>query len=255
MHEMSLMNCGDCDAGAACGVCLMLVAALDCPDSTHDMNVAMDCFSSTLQPGTQTAVAPTFCEGDGECGTSDVADNCPNFDDMYRLVSCTGDFIPDRFIPSPPPPGLPPFPPPVRPGADGAQPIGGGDSGHSGTVIMATLWALVVLVAAVLLCVFVRRQRPKLVDRWIEFLPGRQSTGLRSRNESASVPFAFNPQFALSRAEQEAVVTELTALPQVASPLQSPPHVAHSLPMASSVGADAGTGPLQSPLPSTTETV
>ena len=45
-----IVDCGDCDAGAACGVCLMLLTADQCPDSQHDQNVAADCFARRPPP-------------------------------------------------------------------------------------------------------------------------------------------------------------------------------------------------------------
>ena len=207
----------------------MLVQAADCPDSTHDLNVASDCFTSTLRPGTQDAVAPMFCEGDGECGTSNVINNCPHGDDMYRLISCTGDFIIEYSMPSPPPPATPPWPPTLPP----SLPIGTSGSANvdnGASLIMACIWSTVAVLAAALCVLVLRRRQSKL---------GLSLTGRRLNTDGGKLPLAYNPQFSLSSAETAAVVTELTEVPPNVRPVVQP------LP--------AATGPVvQSPLQSPT---
>jgi len=69
------MDCNDCDAGEACGMCLMLLPAPDCPDDA-DLSA---CDAAALE---------ALCEGDGECGTDTNANNCGDGFDVYRRVSC-----------------------------------------------------------------------------------------------------------------------------------------------------------------------
>jgi hypothetical protein len=78
-----------CDAGQACGMCLQLVDASECPTDGSDRRKCRK--SSGLE-------LFGLCEGDGECGTDDGHDNCPaamgggsNRRDVYRLESCDAD--------------------------------------------------------------------------------------------------------------------------------------------------------------------
>jgi len=70
-------SCDECDAGAACGRCLVLVAPSDCPTDPN------------LPPCGGVAMEE-LCEGDGECGTDGNANNCGGLQayDVYRRVSC-----------------------------------------------------------------------------------------------------------------------------------------------------------------------
>jgi len=80
------MLCSDCDNGYACHICLMLVGADHCP-------------ASALR-GCRNVLLGDLCEGDGGCGTSDVANNCimlPQrgeiFADVYERVPCEPDAL------------------------------------------------------------------------------------------------------------------------------------------------------------------
>ena len=68
----------DCDAGESCGVCLRAVERRDCP--SH-LNTVLD-----RLPDCAAAAMGELCEGDGECGTSEV-NNCGYDYDIYRKSS------------------------------------------------------------------------------------------------------------------------------------------------------------------------
>ena len=210
-----IVDCGDCDAGAACGVCLMLLTADQCPDSQHDQNVAADCFSPGglhLDGGVS-----SMCEGDGECGTSDLANNCAHYNDIYSRVACEGEFIVPETQPSPPPPSWPPVPPPVLPPSppanDGMIRIAGVSLTQGGAGGLAGVWATVILLIVLLAVgVVIRRYRR---DWCVIRRPGRRPK--RTSGATGTEPFAFRPQFSLSRAEAEVMATELVAVPSCPS--------------------------------------
>ena len=69
-----------CTAGKACGMCLNPYNAT-CPDA-----VAVDalprCIAGLVLPG-------GLCEGDGECGTSQLANSCNGWQDVYKREDCS----------------------------------------------------------------------------------------------------------------------------------------------------------------------
>ena len=69
------MDCSACDAGASCGLCLMALAAGECPANP-------DLGSCEL-----VAVDGELCEGDGECDTDNQHNNCEGYD-VYKKVPC-----------------------------------------------------------------------------------------------------------------------------------------------------------------------
>ena len=91
-----------CDAGAGCGLCLRLVDASECPRDPLRL--------PACSPATN---AGDRCEGDGECGTSQLANNCANHD-VYEIVDCVATW-PPRSPLSPPLPPSPPVPSPAPP--------------------------------------------------------------------------------------------------------------------------------------------
>eukprot|EP00965_Chrysotila_dentata_P040347 1339001-Pleurochrysis_carterae.AAC.3 len=91
----SSLECKDCDNGGACGMCLNLVGSDECPSSSR-------AYSHTCDPSQ--LPMNDLCEADGECGTSNDADNCAGHHhggrDVYRRSVCR-DNAP-RVPPSPP---------------------------------------------------------------------------------------------------------------------------------------------------------
>lgn len=75
-----------CDAGEQCGMCLLLVNASACSSMSYHGNTK--CW--TVKRG-------EMCEGDGECGSDDDANNCPTqhgselLKDVYLRVPCRGE--------------------------------------------------------------------------------------------------------------------------------------------------------------------
>ena len=69
------MDCSACDAGASCGLCLMALAAGECPANP-------DLGSCEL-----VAVDGELCEGDGECDTDNQHNNCGGYE-VYKKVPC-----------------------------------------------------------------------------------------------------------------------------------------------------------------------
>jgi hypothetical protein len=74
------MYCGQCDAGAVCGICLVLVPAIECPPSETDLASLPRCDAPMAMHH--------LCEGDGECGTDIGSNNCDEGYDVYRRVPC-----------------------------------------------------------------------------------------------------------------------------------------------------------------------
>ena len=62
-----------CDAGDACGICLDVLDSRFCPPE-GDWPTYANCADAEVG---------TLCDGDGECGTDDLIDNCGTYD-MYR---------------------------------------------------------------------------------------------------------------------------------------------------------------------------
>lgn len=60
---------------------MTLLSSAECPTSDSELDIGT-CGSSSVGIG-------DLCEGDGECGTSDDADNCGSYD-MYRKVDPSG---------------------------------------------------------------------------------------------------------------------------------------------------------------------
>ena len=110
--------CGHCDAGQDCGLCLRLLTQDECPRQVQGAE------NGGLPPCEPGKVAPgKLCEGDGPCGTSNVAENCPYVTggifgsvskfDIYLSVDCV--LSPSTPPPPPSPPDTPPPPPPPSP--------------------------------------------------------------------------------------------------------------------------------------------
>ena len=111
--EQDAIDCEECDAGAVCGMCLVLVLKDECPKNVDDFQHMMDANGLLVRTRCQDVFRGEVCEGSGECGTSDHADNCLT-DDIYRHVECYGDlFLFDSQ--SDPPLSPPPTPPPTPP--------------------------------------------------------------------------------------------------------------------------------------------
>jgi hypothetical protein len=121
-----------CDAGQSCGVCLQLVRDCSRLSAPGHPSVYTVCESTRL-PG-------DYCEGQGECGTVEGVNNCPDYyggmygADWYQRVDDTNSTwgashalcnfappsppappAPPPAPPSPPPPPPPPAPPPAPP--------------------------------------------------------------------------------------------------------------------------------------------
>ena len=96
----TLRSCASCDAGYQCGgYCLTLVAASDCPTGRRFGGSGLELHPTcdlTDSGATNHGVMDIgeMCEGDGECGTNDDADNCPSSwssrggHDVYRREAC-----------------------------------------------------------------------------------------------------------------------------------------------------------------------
>ena len=110
--EEDTIDCEECDAGAACGMCLVLVLQDECPTDIDALKHIIDADGLAVRTRCEDVFKKETCEGSGECGTSDSADNCLT-DDIYRRVECYGDFLLDPQSDSPPSPPPPP-PPPSR---------------------------------------------------------------------------------------------------------------------------------------------
>ena len=119
-------ECEDCDAGAECGMCLMLLREETCPDSIDAFQHDIDAAGLEVRFNCEHIPSGGVCEGSGECGTDDDANNCLELTDVYRRVDCSGDFAdpmvsygaedqppPPSPLLTPPPPC--PHPPPPRP--------------------------------------------------------------------------------------------------------------------------------------------
>ena len=98
--EEDTIDCEECDAGAACGMCLVLVLQDECPADYDELQHMLDADGLAVRTQCLDVFKKEACEGSGECGTSDSADNCLT-DDIYRRVECYGDLSP------PPPPPTP----------------------------------------------------------------------------------------------------------------------------------------------------
>lgn len=75
-----------CDAGEQCGMCLLLINASACSSMSYHGNTKC----RTVKRG-------EMCEGDGECGSDDDANNCATqhgsepLKDVYLRVPCRGE--------------------------------------------------------------------------------------------------------------------------------------------------------------------
>ena len=123
------IDCEECDAGAKCGMCLVLVLGDECPTNVDDLQHMIDANGLAVRTRCQDVFKGEACEGSGECGTSDHADNCLT-DDVYRYVDCNGELdsygellLDRQSDPSPPPPPTPPRSPQIAaPGSSGRAP-------------------------------------------------------------------------------------------------------------------------------------
>ena len=112
--EEDTIDCEECDAGAACGMCLVLVLQDECPKDYDELQHMLDADGLKVRTQCLDVFQKEACEGSGECGTSDSADNCLT-DDIYRHVECYGDFLLDPQTDSPPSPPPPPPTPSLSP--------------------------------------------------------------------------------------------------------------------------------------------
>ena len=112
--EEDTIDCEECDAGAACGMCLVLVLQDECPTGIDELKQMIDADGLAIRTQCLDVFKKEACEGSGECGTSDSADNCLT-DDIYRRVECYGDFLLDPQSDSPPSPPPPPPTPSLSP--------------------------------------------------------------------------------------------------------------------------------------------
>ena len=111
--EEDIIDCEECDAGASCGMCLVLVLQDKCPTDYDALQHMLDADGLAVRTRCLDVFRGEACEGSGECGTDDGADNCLT-SDIYRHVECDGDFLLDpqsNSHPSPPPPPPTPWPP------------------------------------------------------------------------------------------------------------------------------------------------
>lgn len=106
---VGLPKCDQCDAGIECGLCLRLVEQEQCPWAI-DFTLLSCRARDTFIPGNR-------CEGSGECGTNDQANNCPAWRDVYVRVNCAGGLLAPSMPPPSParPPASPPSLPPPHP--------------------------------------------------------------------------------------------------------------------------------------------
>ena len=77
-------SCSNCTNGYACGVCLETIPSSECPrrwSGGSAFNLRDDCHGLPVDQ---------MCEADGECGTSNDANNC-DYRDVYKAVRCTVD--------------------------------------------------------------------------------------------------------------------------------------------------------------------
>lgn len=140
--------CDKCDAGSSCGLCLVLVDESECPSSW---------FTDVVLPTCDLAERGRICEADGECGTSNSADNCRGADgdtggggpswrkrkaDVYRLVDCglsgSSQSPADASSSSPPPPAS-------SSGGGGPEDHNAGGGGGSGGVDGGVVFLLMLI--------------------------------------------------------------------------------------------------------------
>ena len=81
------LPCSACDAGKQCGVCLLLANASLCSSMSYMGNTKC---GRSLRYG-------EMCEGDGECGSNEGANNCVGrgrepLKDVYIRVACSGEW-------------------------------------------------------------------------------------------------------------------------------------------------------------------
>ena len=85
--------CSSCDAGDACGICLMAVAEHECPSGWQNTGLVNG--MGELKPGCTGLAVGEMCEADGECGTNNELKNCDAVwsalggRDVYRREECT----------------------------------------------------------------------------------------------------------------------------------------------------------------------
>lgn len=150
-----------CDAGAECGRCLQRLKPEECPKASH--------VEFELKP-CDAADKGDFCEGDGECGTTQDLNNCRGSDsddhgswnddpfwmkvkaDVYRVVDCSFGDDADASGPSAAVPG-----PVITPGGlvGPAAVVPGGRSGGGVTFLVV----LASVAGGVLIVVGLRRRR------------------------------------------------------------------------------------------------
>ena len=119
----AMPDCGSCDGGEECGFCLRLVPSAECPDGPHALA------TPHCDPGVSLPFGH-MCEGSGQCGTRQTANNCRYLVDsvglvyqdwdVYRRDACA--LSPSQPPPLPPPPPSPPPPPPPHPPATPTPP-------------------------------------------------------------------------------------------------------------------------------------
>ena len=189
-EEAEEIDCGDCDAGGECGVCFLLALQDECPASIDDFQHMIDAQGLAVLSRCVNVPTGGACEGSGECGTDDNANNCFGASDVYRRVKCVGEYIFEPQQQSPPPPvPRPPLPPPPTPAASPrttvslslprsareqatAAVLGPQPGGNNSAAIVA------VLVVGTLLVVMLACTRKRLYRAWRVQCQGAMATGL-----------------------------------------------------------------------------
>ena len=180
--EEDEIACEDCDAGAACNICLVLVLQDDCPASIDAFQHMLDADGLAVHSLCIDIDEGEVCEGSGECGTDDGADNCLGLADIYRSVNCYGDFLfQPPPLPSPPLPS-PPSPPrqPAASTALGRVAASTSTAVDPGASQTANSVLIVVGVAGALLLVTLAFARKRLYHAWRVQRQGAVATNLIS---------------------------------------------------------------------------
>ena len=186
--EEDIIDCEECDAGASCGMCLVLVLQDKCPTDIDAFQHMIDADGLAVRTRCLDVNRGEVCEGSGECGTDDGADNCLT-SDIYRHVECYGDFLLDpqsNSHPSPPPP----LPTPRTPSPQTAAFISSGRASGSTPIIAPVGPAasptagnsslIVACVAGALLLVALVVARKRLFHAWWVQRQGAAATNLIS---------------------------------------------------------------------------
>jgi hypothetical protein len=203
--EEDTVDCEECDAGAVCGMCLVLVLKDKCPTDYDELQHMLDADGLAVRTRCLDVYKGEACEGSGECGTDDGADNCLT-SDIYRHVECYGDFLFDPRSMSPPSP--PPPPPTPSPFPQTAASTSSGRASDSTTLTAAVTAAVgpaasptadnsglvVACVAGALLLIALVFARKRLFHAWWVQRQGAAATNLISGGAlSGALSAGFDP--------------------------------------------------------------